>query len=255
MIGMDFPIKPEWVYAVHHLWQPEQPISDLVQIALVETMQELGGEKTRRNSLSILLRNFVEMEGGGRSRQTLSRDPWVTFSRSNTISTMKPAYLAQIIAHNDVATEITKYVAHRFQPDDIARGTDIRQYLIANFGERKVVLNSASAFLKTLIYFDVLSEGEKKGEYVYKSTLPVTSHVFPLIVWSIWRANPSPQLDLEEFDNQAANLLLDYPDDQNFWSSYQPALWVLSERIGLRQVTLKITTDEDWQEKLLDFIP
>jgi hypothetical protein len=77
MIGLDFPVKPEWIHDVHMLWQPEQPVGNLVQAALERTMQELGGEKTRRNSLSIILRYFVATEGGGQSRRTTAEDVWV----------------------------------------------------------------------------------------------------------------------------------------------------------------------------------
>ena len=81
MIGLDFPVKPRWIHDVHQLWQPEQSVSGLVRAALGQTMQELGGEKTRRNSLTIILRYFVATEGGGQSRRTAAQDVWVAYAR------------------------------------------------------------------------------------------------------------------------------------------------------------------------------
>ena len=115
MIGLDFPIRPEWVHDIHDLWQPEQPVSDLVQTSVNQTMQELGGEKTCRNTLSIILRNFVYIEGHGGARHTASQDVWVSFSRTYPVSTMTPTYLAQIIAQNEVAQEATRFLTRRFR--------------------------------------------------------------------------------------------------------------------------------------------
>ena len=90
MIGVDFPLRPEWIHDVHVLWQPEQPVSDLVQLALDRTMQELGGNETRRKSLTIILRYFVATEGRGQSRLTMAEDLWVAYSRAYPVSTMAP---------------------------------------------------------------------------------------------------------------------------------------------------------------------
>ena len=90
MIGLDFPLKPQWIHDVHALWQPAQPIGKLVEAALANTMQELGGEKTRRNSLTVILRYYVATEGGGQSRRTAEEDVWVAYSQAYPASTMAP---------------------------------------------------------------------------------------------------------------------------------------------------------------------
>ena len=109
MIGIDFPIKPEWIYDVHQLWEPGQAISDLVNKGINQTMQELGGEKTRRNTLSIIIRVFVGIEGGGNNRQTLIHDLWPSYSKLFSVSSMLPAYLVQIISTSEVAKEATTF--------------------------------------------------------------------------------------------------------------------------------------------------
>ncbi len=128
MIGLDFPVKPQWIHDVHALWQPAQPIGELVEAALAHTMQELGGEKTRRNSLTVILRYFVATEGGGQSRRTAERDVWVAYSRAYPASTMAPAYLAHLIAQNEVAQEATRFLVRRHALGDELDSSDVRRH-------------------------------------------------------------------------------------------------------------------------------
>jgi hypothetical protein len=80
MIGLDFPVKPAWIHDVLRLWQPDQPIGVLVGAALAQSMTELGGEKTRRNSLTVIMRYFVPTTGGGQTRRTTSSNVWASYA-------------------------------------------------------------------------------------------------------------------------------------------------------------------------------
>ncbi|MFC2054330.1 hypothetical protein ACFLV7_08545 [Chloroflexota bacterium] len=254
MIGLDFPVKPEWVYDVLHLWQPNQPVSELINAALSKTMQELGGEKTRRNSLSIILRNFVTIEGGGNSRHTVNQDVWVAFSQHYSVGMMSPAYLAKIIAQNDVAQDATKYIMQRYSLGDTLHRADLKRYIIGRYGERKVVTNTVSAFLRSLQYFGILSPGDKQGEYIHIRQLSVSQEVFPLVVWSWWCANPRPQIELEVFRNSPALAFSSSEYFLNYWKAFQPNLWVISERLDKRFVMLQETQSEKWKNTLISLI-
>lgn len=252
MIGLDFPVKPQWIHDVHSLWQPAQPISELVQTAVSQTMQELGGEKTRRNSLTIILRYFVATEGGGQSRRTATQDVWVAYARVYPASTMAPAYLAHLIAQNEVAQEASRFITHRYALGDTLTSTELRRHVVARFGERKVVTNAASAFLRTLQYFGVLAPGERLGEYRFVARLPVPHEVFPLIVWAWWQQHLSPQIELDGFAEDPSVAFL-HPDGFH-WRAYQPALWVLEERLDGRRVTLKYATASSLIEALFALV-
>jgi len=241
MIGLDFPLNPQWIYAVHALWQPRQPVNDLIQLALSQTMQELGGEKTRRNSLTIILRYFVGTEGGGNSRTTLAQDVWVAYSRAYPPDVMAPAYLAHLIAQSDVAQVVTEFIHRRYNPGDDISSSDVRRYVITRFGERKVVTNAASAFLRTLQHFGVLGEGARVGQYRYLGQLAVQREVFPLLVWSWWQRYLEPQIDLQAFAASPAFAFLHTESLDAHWRVYQSTLWVLEERIEGQRATLKYT--------------
>lgn len=254
MIGLDFPVKPEWIHDVHHLWQPEQPISELVQAALSQTMLELGGEKTRRNSLGIIIRYFVSTSGGGQSRRTIEKDVWVSFSLAYPVTTMAPAYLAHLTGQNEVAQEISKFLACRNDLGDIFTSSELRQHVSAVFGQRKVVTNAASAFLRTLISFGVLSAGQRQGEYQFAGKHSIPAEVFPLIVWSWWQTHPTPQIDLDTFVIAPSLAFLQTENLNRHWGAYQTTLWGLEERLDGRRATLRYVEAEFFENALLQLL-
>ena len=256
MIGLDFPIRPEWIHDVHALWQPEQPLTDLVGAALAQTMQELGGRTARRKTLTAIVRNFVRIEGRGNSRRTASEDVWVTYSRAFAPSTLAPAYLAHLISQNDVAHHAAGLIGRRsFTGDEVASRT-LRQSLIAQFGERKVVTNAGSAFLHTLVYFGVLSRAETQGHFRFAKRLAIPRETFPLIVWSWWQRHLTPQIDVEAFAADPAVAFLQSAAGglEPYWQTYQPALWVLEERFEGRRATLKHPNAAGFERALIDLV-
>ncbi|MCB0191474.1 MAG: hypothetical protein KDJ65_05975 [Anaerolineae bacterium] len=255
MIGLDFPVKPEWIHDVHDLWEPHQPIGDLIQAALGQTMQELGGEKTRRNSLGIILRYFVTTEGDGNARRTAAKDVWVSYSRAYPISTMAPAYLAHLIAQNNVAQEISRFLVGRYAPGDDFSSRELRRHVSAIFGQRKVVTNAASAFLRSLEAFGVLRSGQRRAEYQFVEKLQIEQDVFPLIVWTWWQTHQSPQINTESFAEEPSLAFLQAGDLTAYWSTYQSTLWSIDERLDGHRATLKYVKVEFFQEALSQLLP
>jgi len=254
VIGLDFPVKPEWIHDVLRLWRPGRPIGELVQLALAETMQELGGEKTRRNSLTVILRYFVPTAGGGGSRRTTTENVWAAYARAYPIHTLAPAWLAQIIAHNDVAAELAGFIAGRHRPGDELTSSEVRRFTIGRYGQRKVVTNSASAFLRTLQTFGVLEFEPRTAAYRFATLLPVNRETFPLIVWAWWHAHPTPQVDPDAFAEDPAVALLNTGGFLDLWRSHQPGLWVLEERLDGRRAVLKHNSPTQWEGALLSLV-
>jgi len=239
MIGLDFPVKPAWIHDVLRLWQPDQPISDLVQSALRQTMTELGGEKTRRNSLTVILRYFVPTVGGGQTRRATQSNVWAAYATAHDPEALAPAYLARIIAGNDVAREAVNAMARRRAADTSFNSQEVRRQIIAKFGERKVVVNSANAFLRTLLAFGVLESGDRLGEYRVASPLPVAQAAFPLLVWAWWVPQGNPQIDLDAFAADPAFSFVETDRFPEFWLAYGGQLWSLEERLEGRRATLR----------------
>jgi hypothetical protein len=251
LIGFDFPLKPQWIHDVHALWKPEQPVSELIECARAETMQELGGKTTRNKTLTIILRHFLKTEGGGNSRQTASQDVWVSFSRTYSAQTLSPAYLSHLIAQSEVAQESTQYVKRRYVPGDLLTTGELREHVTSIFGERKVVENAASAFVRTLYYFGVFKEARGPGAYRFQQRLAVPHAIFPLIVWGWWREHKRPQIDLRAFMDDPAVAFLESSAFDRYWAAYTSELWSLEERIEGRRAALKYSDEEALEKALL----
>lgn len=217
-------------------------------------MQDLGGEKTRRNSLSIILRAYVPAKGQGSSRRTTSPNVWAAYAGIYPASTLAPAYLAQLILHNEVAQEVTRYIVRRGSAGGSFTSSQLRRHLLGRYGERKVVTNSASAFLTTLRSFGVLRAEEDARSHQLAAPLPVAREAFPLLVWAWWGAHGAPQIDLEAFAQDPAMAFLDGGGFPSLWRAYQPGLWVLEERFEGRRAAMKQTEEAGWDAVLLSLV-
>lgn len=251
MIGLDFPIKPQWIHDVHQLWTPNESISGLISRSLTSTMQELGGEKTRRNSLGILLRYYIATTGSGSVRRTLEQDLWVAYSQKYAVSTLAPAYLVQLIAQNELASETIRFITRRYKTGDTFKSEALKHYIIGKYGERKVVTNAVSAFLRTLQYFSVLEPVKSMGEYRVCERLILDTEIFPLPFYALWSLSPAPQIDFESFNQLLEDSFISRDNLDDCWKRYQPALWAISERVDARFAIVKYPDIDDLKKALL----
>lgn len=254
MIGLDFPIKPQWIHDVHQLWIPAEPISSLIARALASTMQELGGEKTRRNSLSILLRHFVATEGTGNARRTLPKDIWVSYSQKYPITSLTPAYLVQLVAHNELANDAVRFIARRYKTGDTFKSEELKHEIIGKYGERKVVTNAVSAFLRTLQYFSILEPVMVAGSYRVREQPVIETEIFPLLFYALWSLNPAPQIELDAFNQSLEEIFISGNNLDECWKRNQPALWIISERIDARFAVLKYPNVTALENTLVDLV-
>lgn len=252
MIGLDLAVRPEWIREIHQLWEPCQSITELIAVANRQAIQEIAGEEARHKRLTIILRYYIGTEGEGNARTTLSDDLWVAYSRRYPAKVMAPAYLAHLITQNDVVTALTLFIQRRFEPGDEIASGPIRRYASAQFGERRVVTNTASAFLRTLQYFGVLEESRGRGHYRYVGPLPIDCDIFPLLVWSWWRAHLAPQIPMAAFAEDPAFSFLEKDNFGACWSAYQPELWSIEERIEGRRAVLKYADTPGFAAALMD---
>ena len=254
MIGLDFPIKPQWIHDVHRLWMPNEPISGLISRSLVSTMQELGGEKTRRNSLSILLRHYVSTEGSGNARHTLSRDIWVAYSQKYSITTLAPAYMVQLLIKNELAEDTIRFIARRYKTGDTFKSEELKDHIIGKYGERKVVTNAVSAFLRTLQYFYILKPVKATGQYQVCERLALDPEIFPLVFYALWLGNEAPQIDLDAFNQSLEESFISGNNLDVCWKRHQPTFWTISERLDMRFAMVKYPHPEDLREAMFRMI-
>jgi len=254
MIGFDFPIKPEWVYDIHQLCRPEMLVDDLIGQALQTTMRELGGEKTRRNTLGNIIRYLIRTEGApsSRSRKLAQADALVAAAQQGPVTTIQPIYLARILLLNDVAHAAARFVAQRYEVGDNLTRSEIRQQIISEFGERKVVLNAVSSFVRTLDYFGVFTALEGQGVYRFDDRLRTDTELFPLLVLAWLERYQTPQIDLEAFRSNPAFHFLAVDDFAEGWRRYNGRYWSLESRLESERATLKYPVLAQFEREIVE---
>lgn len=253
MIGFDFPIRPEWAHDCHQLCQPEMLVDDFVGQALQTTMRELGGEKTRRNTLGNIIRYLIRTEGApsSRSRKLAKVDALVAAAQQWPVTTIKPIYLARILLLNDVAYAAARFVAQRYDVGDTLTRSDIRQHIISEFGERKVVLNAVSSFVRTLDYFGVFTAVEGQGVYQFNGSLRADTELFPLLVLAWLERYQTPQIDLEAFRSNSIFHFFKADDFAEGWQRCNGRYWSLESRLESERATLKYPVLAHFEEEII----
>jgi hypothetical protein len=253
MIGFDFPIKPEWAHDVHQLCAPGMLVDDLIRQALQSSLQELGGEKTKRNTLGNILRYLIRTEGApsSRARKLAKVDVLVTAAQQWPVTTIKPIYLARILLLNDVAYTATRFVAQRYDVGDTITRNEIRQHITGEFGERKVVLNAVSSFVRTLDYFGVFTAVEGPGRYRFNGRLSTDAELFPLLVLAWLERYQTPQIDLEAFQSNPAFHFLTLDDFAEEWRWYNGRYWSLESRLESARATLKYPVVAQFEKEIV----
>lgn len=254
MIGFDFPVRPEWVYDVHQLCQPGMLVDDLIGQVIQTTMRELGGEKTRRNTLGNIIRYLIRTEGApsSRSRKLAKTDALVATAQQWPMTTIKPIYLARILLLNDVAYAAARFVAQRYDVGGTLTRSEIRQHIISEFGERKVVLNAVSSFVRTLDYFGVFMAVEGQGVYRFDDRLHTDTKLFPLLVLAWLEHYQTPQIDLEAFRSNPAFHFLAVDDFAQGWQRYNGRYWSLESRLESERATLKYPVLAQFEREIVE---
>lgn len=254
MIGFDFPIRPEWVHDIHQLCQPDRLVDDFIKQAIQTTMLELGGEKTRRNTLGNIIRYLVRTEGApsSRSRKLAADDALAAASQQWPVTSVKPIYLARILLLNDVAQAAARFVAQRYDVGDIITRSDLKQQIVGEFGERKVVLNAVSSFVRTMDYFGVFEAGAGQGTYRFNGRLPIEVKLFPLLVLAWFERYQTPQINLDTFQSNPVFHFFVVKGFDAGWQLYNGHYWALETRLEGERATLKYPSTSRMEGELVE---
>lgn len=253
MIGFDFPIRPEWVHDTHQLCQPGMLVDELIPEVIQATMRELGGEKTRRNTLGNIIRYLVRTEGAlsSRTRKLADVDALVKASKQWPISSVQPLYLARILLLNDVAYAAATFCAQRYEIGDLLTRGDIKRQIVSEFGERKVVLNAVSSFVRTLDYFGLFVSEEGRGTYRFNGRLHLETDLFPLLVLAWFERHQTPQINLFSFRDDPVFHFLNRDGFESGWLRFNGRYWSLERRLDGERATLKYPVLEQFEREII----
>jgi len=262
MIGFDKPVRPEWIHAVGLAWRPHQPVSELIEVVDQAASAQFRGTETRRKIATIILRCFVETEGGGPDRQTRDRDLFATAAGKFSAEELRGVYLAHLINTTPILQTITGQMARRYNPSaklraglgDEIRSTDFLHRIYEQYGQRGVVTNCVRHFLRTLSWFGTL-ERIAPNHYRFENRLPIAEEAFPLLVYSWLQTGlGSYQIIPSEFGEQPALYFVHAVGVPGHFQQFNSVFWAVEKRMGVDRVTLKYPRTESFEEALLEYL-
>jgi hypothetical protein len=251
MIGFDKPVRPEWIHAVGLAWKPQQPVSELIDVVDDVASAQFRGSETRKKIATIILRYFVETEGGGPDRTTRDRDLFASAANCFSTDELRGVYLAHLINAAPILQSITAQMAKRYQLGDEIKSTDFLHRIYEEYGERGVVTNCVRHFLRTLGWFGCL-ERLAPNRYRLDARLSVEEGTFPLLVFSWLQGGlGTHQFTQPEFAQQPASYFLDLDGLDGHFSTFGGKFWAVEKRMGLERVTMKYTQVEAFKAALV----
>ena len=169
MIGLDRPLKPEWIYELLKIIKVgDKPVNYYDKFE--EIAKELVGKEGKRKVRTIIFRSFIYsfQEKRNRIENNIFLE-WVKIYESDYL---KPLFLSKIIMDYEIAGFIINKINISYNSENFISSQIISDKLINEQGDRDIVKRSVRVFFKTLCNFGVLRQEERnKYKFVKKFTL------------------------------------------------------------------------------------
>jgi hypothetical protein len=152
MIGLDRPIKPEWIYKLLNMVNVNDKPSEY-NVPFENIATELTGKEGKRKVRTIIFRSFIySMQN---TRAFIQSNPIMELTKSRSLEFMRPIYLAKLIFDY----EICRFIIPKFQlyknKNNKINLKLISKKMIQEYGDRDIVKRSVRSFIKTLTFFNV----------------------------------------------------------------------------------------------------
>ena len=227
MIGFDRPLRPRWIYESLMLAQPGQRLSELNQ-PFEEIARELTGKEGKRKVRTVLFRCFLrDSKNKARVRNSL----WLKeLSEKYGLAFMAPIYLFYLISSTETLISISEHIFRLYEWGSELNLAFLRRKMIEGSGDRDVVARSMRSFAKTLIFFDLVTELDKK--LMLKQALPVNGEQAAIML-QLWarELRHTPQIDLNQLPSAIFGWF-NWPDLRVIARKYNGELWDYQHRMS-----------------------
>lgn len=225
MANLNATLRPIWIFETLRLWKPATSVPILMEQAMDLTAQELAATVTRRRAVEQVFRFYVEHKGRGAQRRTLTQNVWAAYVRGYRAHALTPTFLTHLAACSDLAQATGQFFQSSATPGTALSTAALRAYLAQHHPSRRFSDSAISIWVRTLVHFQVLTPGQRLGDYTVRRLLPVAGSLFPLLVYSWAGARQCGWVEPAHF---ARDPILAYVDDTGFdryWQIYAGYLW------------------------------
>ena len=227
MIGFDRPLRSRWIYEGLLLAEPGQKLSELNQ-EFEEIARELTGKEGKRKVRTVLFRYFLrEPSNRARARKSL----WLKdLSQKYGLAFMTPIYLFYLISSTETLISISEHIFRLYEWGSEINITFLQRKMVEGCGDRDVVARSARAFIKTLTFFDLITEVNKK--FILKHAFIINEEQ-AAIMFQLWarELRHTPQIDINQLPPAIFGWFT-WPDLRAIARKYNGELWDYQHRMG-----------------------
>ena len=160
MIGIDRPIRPEWIYETLRMIEAgakpgiyNEPFEDIAK--------ELVGKEGKRKARTVIFRSFIY--SFQEKKNLIENNIFIEWAKTETIKELKPLFLLKILMDYEICRFTTQKIGVSIDNSNHLSMPLLFKKMVQEYGDRDVVKRSLRSFLATLIHFGILGDGDKKG--------------------------------------------------------------------------------------------
>jgi len=155
MIGLDRPLKPEWIYKTLQMFEVgEKPT--VYNIPFEEIAAELIGKEGKRKVRTVIFRSFLYTMQTEKNK--IESNQFMESVKNYSLEEMKPLFLAKLFIDYEIVRNIIRKIFLVMQGDRSFSSNILRKQMVKTYGDRDVVKRSLRAVLSTLENFKYLSK-------------------------------------------------------------------------------------------------
>lgn len=153
LIGLDRPVRPEWVYELLKMVEigtaPSQYYLTFETIAA-----QLTGKEAKRKARTIIFRSFIY--SFQKNNKHILHNPLIELAQTRDMDFMRPIFLAKLIFDYQICQRIVpKFQLYKNKHHEIPLQL-ITKKMVSEYGDRDVVKRSVRSAIRTLSYFKVV---------------------------------------------------------------------------------------------------
>lgn len=162
MIGLDRPLRPDWIYETLRLIKVESKPTEFYE-TFEEIAKELIGKEGKRKVRTVVFRSFLYSLQVGKS--VVQNNVFLELAKSKPRTYMEPLFLWKILIDYETARFMAQKIALCVDNTGHLSTPLLSKRLVQQYGDRDVVKKSFRSFIATLVNFGILKH-ENKSDYL-----------------------------------------------------------------------------------------
>ncbi|MBF0121083.1 MAG: hypothetical protein HQK79_19810 [Desulfobacterales bacterium] len=160
MIGIDRPLRAEWIYETLKMVKTGTNPS-IYNEQFENIAKELIGKEGKRKVRTIIFRSFIYSLQDKNS--IIQPNIFIESAKKCSLDEIKPLFIFKILIDYEIARYIIKKIAVNMDSSNKLSSFLLSKLMVKEYGDRDVVKRSIRAFLSTLVNFGILSQIDKNN--------------------------------------------------------------------------------------------